>query len=296
MGTIQEERNYDFLPLLAEKEEYNNYGEKIKGTLELEIEAYEDIHIGTGQYIQKDNRFAKECYKDIDGNACIPASSLKGAVRNISACVSKSCLDSADGKCLSRKKQEKRNRKENTPYRKIEKPCITCCTYGLDSYASRIIFSECKSTSSDFLIKKINQPYTPSKTEDGPKLYKNEVKNEEIEDNLEVEVMKKGTIFSCRLIIKEITIEQLKLLLFSLGLDESFEFKVGGFKGQGYGKVKIKAKAYNLSDSKGRKHIIQGSLKEFASTYYTECKDEKCTNVMNKMRTIMKPKVVEYEG
>lgn len=66
-----------------------------------------------------------------------------------------------------------------------------------------------------------------------------------------VQVVKKGAVFTGKVFFKRLTEEQLSLLMFSLGLDDNEDntiaLKIGGFKNEGIGEVQVTCDKFECS-------------------------------------------------
>ncbi len=229
------EKVYDFVPL-AEKRFYNkNDIQQYNGYIDAEIICETAIHIGSG-YKELDKKSNFLVYKTIryDGKPIIPGSSLKGVVRQIAEAASCSCARDFK-KCGT---------------------CIVCDMFGSMGRASKIIFPDFISDNAELDIIECNQQFSPANSKkDCYKFYKVNDKAYDYnitENSVQVEVIKYDSVFKGRIHFKKLTEEQLSLLMFSLGLnntkDEQINLKIGGFKNSDIGEVHINITGFNVED------------------------------------------------
>lgn len=275
---------------------YEGKGE-ISGELKLKITAVDNLYIGSGFSEYKTTGFCLETMK-FENTLIIPGSSLKGAVRGIASAISGGCIKPEKDvflpekieniKCYAIKKDDK-----------IEsEKCIVCDVFGMISYASKVSFSDFVSEGLNTQEEKINQQFSPNvkspKYKDesnryhkGYKFYKNDCEEYSLDEKLNVETVKKGTVFEGKISFKRLETEQLQLLLFSLGLDESFNMKIGGFKNDGYGQIKTEAISFKIN---GDGNIKEENVKKYVNKY-TQGYGEKYSASIQKLREILKPEM-----
>jgi len=227
-----------------------------KGYIDIVITCVDNLYIGSG-FSKLNNNNNNQLYNETikHGNEyIISGSSFKGAIRNIASAVSEACLPKLDKEEKNKvtileenidcKVRFDRNAKE---YKK--KLCIVCDMFGAMGYASKIIIPDFKVKTADTEGLELNVQHGPEindkyKNKDGSskgyKFYKTYCEKYDDTSQVRVNTVKKGSEFSGRIYFSNITEYQLSLLLFSMGIDESFDIKLGGYKNDGLGHVKIK--------------------------------------------------------
>jgi CRISPR/Cas system CSM-associated protein Csm3 (group 7 of RAMP superfamily) len=69
----------------------------------------------------------------------------------------------------------------------------------------------------------------------GYKLYPTECETFDGNPDLQIEVVPPDTEFCGRIYFERLSDDELKLLMFALGMDDSFDIKLGGFRAEGLG-------------------------------------------------------------
>ena len=236
--------NYDFVSFGQSQIYIGDYSGKkpkknIKGHIDITIICLDNVYIGSGFFSSRNKSICNEPIK-FRNDCIIPGSSFKGALRNIASAVSEACLP---------KFKKKEDKKPNNNECNDKQRCIVCDMFGTVNYASRLIIPDFKAEKADTEILELNVQYGPNpknkkyKNEDGLskgyKFYKTYCEKYNDDKKIEVNTVKKGSKFTGRIYFSNISKEQLSLLLFSMGIDGSFNMKIGGFKNQGLGRIKI---------------------------------------------------------
>ncbi len=278
MSEIKEKTENCFGVKCAEREDYAENG-RISGYMELEIHCLTDLHIGNSSVKSMDNSLIKTVVK-CDEKPIIPGSSLKGCVRAISAAVSHSCLQDQKSDNLGQHKKCSVSYDKETK-KLVKNVCMTCSIFGTMGYASRVEFSEFYP---DKDVKLVNISKAASHSGKGePKkrmFYRTGIYNPLTESmeayttncpqdaTIKIEAIPKDTNFYGKIFFRNLTEEQISLLMFSLGLDETVDLLIGGFKYDGMGKIKISVVhwEYNLGKEPA----------ELAKNYenLTDCKEQ----------------------
>ncbi|MGN0593583.1 MAG: RAMP superfamily CRISPR-associated protein [Hominimerdicola sp.] len=269
--------NYKFIPIKTPAKFYTvSESEKTNcGYIDIICHAVTDLHIGSGSFGIVDGKFAKLTEK-VNGRFVIPGSSMKGCVRNIARIVSDGCVKLNAKDDL----QHKADRNINC---KPDKHCIVCDIFGLLGQKSRVFFDDliapAATKSKTFTVQ---EGHSPHKCE-GFKLYPT-VPDNDIEPvrNLMIEAVPSCAVFSGRVYFERLSQDELELLLFALGLDESFDLKIGGFK---YDKL---GECYIVCD----KLVINGkehkNAKQIAENYANNY-GKKFSENINELRNILEP-------
>lgn len=243
------------------------------GYVALRLTCRTDIYIGSGFSVMPENS-NQLVYQTMlyDGKPVIPGSSLKGVVRNIASAASNGCLPQlprSKGGSPARYPRGINNIKCSSK----NGFCIVCDMFGAMSKGSKVIFSDMYSENAKTEIKKYNAQYGPKAvytendgTAKGYKFYYTGDNKYEMQSKVNVQVVKKGAVFTGKVFFKKLTEEQLSLLMFSLGLDDSKDntiaLKIGGFKNEGIGEVQVTCIKFECSGNMNK------TPSELAYNYY----------------------------
>lgn len=293
--------NFDFVlfnpPSFYEKK--GGGSGELSGELKLKITTVDNLYIGSGFSEDKTTGFCLETMK-FENTLIIPGSSLKGAVRKISSAISGGCIKEERNVRIPEKISNIKCYAKNIEKQIKSEKCIVCDMFGMISkvsYASKISFSDFVSEGLNTQEEKINQQFSPNiespkyKDENnkhkGYKFYKNDCEEYSLSEKVNVETVKRDTVFEGKITFKKLEKEQLQLLLFSLGLDESFNMKIGGFKNDGYGQIKTEAISFKINEDG---NIKEENVKSYAENY-TKGYGKKFITSIQKLREILKPKM-----
>lgn len=305
MNDVKYFGNYDFVPYHKPKY-YTPSEQNLSGYIELKLECLTDTYIGSGfcGYCIHNNKsgLVRELVK-YDGKPTIPGSSLKGAVRTVASTVSDGCLPSP----TTEKDKSHIIFKENIPFKPISckveydknkkeytiNTCIICSMFGTMGLGSKVDFGDFTADSSvSTSITRLEQQFSPHASEgkynsagqgksSGYKFYKTVCRTSNENKDIYVEVINKGSVFKGRIFFKNLSEKQLELLMFSLGLDNSFTPKIGGWKNSGLGAIRLSVDNFKLN-SKNK------SAKEYAAAYEKNV-DNDCRERIEKLREILSP-------
>lgn len=249
--------NSDFVSFGKPKYYIDDYKgvKSVKGYIDIVITCIDNLYIGSGFSTLNDNQLYNETIK-YGNEYIIPGSSFKGAIRNIASAVSEACLPKLNEnvKIIKNKNGEYLPRFHVKGYDKdqecnAQQRCIVCDMFGAMGYASRLIIPDFKVEKAETKVLKLNVQHGPEISErymnkdgssKGYKFYKTHCKKYTGTSQVRVNTVEKGSKFSGRIYFSNITEYQLSLLLFSMGIDGSFDIKLGGYKNDGLGHVKIK--------------------------------------------------------
>lgn len=266
-----------------EKEYQGKKEKEYRGSIDLEIICCTDIYIGSGFSYMPENS-SEFVYRSVmfDGKPIIPGSSLKGVVRNMASAASNGCIPSVKAEQLP---------SGITPIKCSRGDfCIVCDMFGTMGKGSKVIFSDMHSDNAVLQIRKMNAQYTPKNayTDDngvslGYKFYYTGENHYEMPNKVNVQVVKKGAVFKGRVHFKKLTEEQLSLLMFSLGLDETegwdIHLKIGGFKNEGIGEVQVRAAAFSCEGMKKTPSALAAQYFDMP-TANTEAIDKICCEIL----------------
>lgn len=295
-NTTAQPDNYDFVPFPSSVN--NTYVNDIQnrrgpnsGYAEIEITTVDNLYIGSGfSHYESGKGILSETQK------IIPASSLKGAVRQVARAVSDGCIPQDKIAVPVFKGDGSRIIKPD--YRKIKYPvfdannrriynlrkgfnmnpisvfllneqrkvcsinwdkykkkqeinlCIVCDMFGRMSIGSKVRFTDFKAEECSTESVDVTSQFSPDTAAEkywerkngrilykGYKFYKTVCENRS--GNLQsISAIKKNVAFKGRVYFSNLTDEQLKLLLFSLGIGGNIFLKLGGYKADGLGTVK----------------------------------------------------------
>lgn len=246
------ECNYDFVPFNTP----NYYKQSNKGNLtgyaELKFITQGNLYIGSGFSDETKGTFVLQTIKDYDNKPIIPASSLKGAIRNVCSAVSDGCLHIDKKNQRSMPYSEVKcsaHRDKDTKELKI-KCCIVCDMFGMigkgGSLASKVSFIDFKSEKYSLGTDLVNQQYSPNSNNSkykngskfkGYKFYYTDCNVKKSQNLVRVEYVKPHSEFIGKVFFKNLTKDELQLLLFACGADGYINLKIGGFKNDGFGEV-----------------------------------------------------------
>lgn len=280
-------RNSDIVALNG-PEYYLNKKADLNGYIDLEVTAIDDLYIGSGfvNYSNKGNYYETIKY---DNKPIIPGSSLKGCIRHIANIVSDGCV--ADVNTLFKNKKYKN--KYRFELREIRcstsNMCIICDMFGMKGRKSKVIFSDLVSDNAQLKKINLNTQFSPgvgnefyhdNKTLRGYKLYKTECEHYKGKSTNFVEVVKSGAIFKGKIIYYDLTETELNLLCYSLGLGAHFNPKIGGYKNDGLGQVKIRGTLF-----------VNGKIVnacDYANAYKNYCYERNISDALDKVEEILK--------
>lgn len=281
MDVIEKSKNC-FGVECAGRRAYTESG-SISGYMELKITCLNDLHIGDGSVNSVDNSFIKTVVKN-NGVPVIPGSSLKGCVRAIAAAVSHSCLRDQKSKKIDSERPKKCSVYYNNEIKKMVKNiCITCSLFGTMGYASKVDFSEFVPNPDKKVQLIALSKATPHSGKGEPekrmfyRTRKENSNNKKMEPydtevqkikTIKIEAVSKDTNFYGKIFFRNLTEEQLSLLMFSLGLDETVDLKIGGFKYDGMGKIKITVNKYKYNHDNTPVQLARNYEK------LTDCKEQ----------------------
>lgn len=231
----------------------------------IKISSLTDIYIGSGykDFKGTSSYLVSETIK-LNGKPVIPGSSFKGAVRAIARAASNSCRP-------NKPKPNKPNRPNNNDKScETDNHCIVCDIFGMMGMSSKVIFPEFKAEPNfKITVKELNSQFDPKANEDGSKgykFYKTGDNNYKMTSKIRVEVICKGSSFTGRIYFSNLTKEELALLSYSLALNsndnQQINMKIGGFKNEGMGEVKISVTEFKVNKE------LKISLDKLAADYY----------------------------
>ncbi len=228
---------FDFVDFLKPTP-FNEKG-ALTGKLKICIKTLTPIFIGSGSE-DTDGEMLFKSFQRCRGVPVIPGSTLKGVLRTVSQAVSYSCAE------VSKAIQN------DLPYFTGNCNCIVCKTYGKMGLKGVVEFGDMvlKEGSTSVIriplqmnpnVRKKDVYYRNDKLR-GIKFYRHGeyklLKNVQIP----VEAVEDEGTFEGEIIFHDLHPEQLELICYSLGLDGSFQLKIGGNKSGFFGSCKVEVK------------------------------------------------------
>ncbi|WP_416175486.1 RAMP superfamily CRISPR-associated protein [Clostridium sp.] len=262
---------YDFVPFLESKA-YNKRG-NLEGKINLKLETLTPVHVSSGKYNVDDDKVVYKVNMRNNGNVVIPATSIKGCIRNIAEAVSYSCTQGFDKKI---------NKDKISVNKKDYNNCIICNMFGAMGAKSKVRFSDFKMESGKTQILSLPKSFDPKPESKfyydengkykGYKFYKHGINGIQIQGSIPYEYISSGSQFTGDVMYENLTEEQLELLCFSLGLSGDISPKIGYGKTFLYGSVR-----FYSEDEK---------WKDIAETYKNN-KDKKISENITKLIKIL---------
>lgn len=214
------------------------------GYIDLTVTAVDRLFIGSG-FIDTDKDGIFKCTdKTAEGYAFIPGSSLKGCVRYLARILSDGCLDDPQ--------RAYRGRSLSYPFElikcKADKRCIICDMFGMMGRRSKIDFEDLICTTPAFEKTTVNAQFSPNISSNkyhdrgelyGYKLYMNKCEPYPSKQKDRIEAVAAGCVFTGRVYFRDLTDSELELLCYSLGLGGDIDPKLGGYRNEGLGQVRI---------------------------------------------------------
>lgn len=245
--TDRKTSNYEFVPLLENKEQITEGSEPVyEGKLRLKLHALSPVYIGSGQEILIEKRLCRATLRNGAGIPIITGSSMKGTVRTIAQAVSYSAQKCVGTPSL---KQEGSKYELDTPKQPVKCMCMVCSMFGSMGFAGRVSFSDFAASASDTEIINVPKPYSQNilkvkhryfsgyKPKGIKFYYSGDWRS--VSGDLPTECIKAGTDFIGEVVFNGITKHHLELLCFSLGLDGSFPLRAGGNKAGYFGLLNV---------------------------------------------------------
>jgi CRISPR/Cas system CSM-associated protein Csm3 (group 7 of RAMP superfamily) len=256
---------FDFVPFTGKTDKQNRPGHdsfrlqaSVSGELLFEMMVETPLHISSGNYaltedlgIQAKN-VVRDLYKvTVQGQTlpAVPGSTLKGAARAIVEAVTNSCVGVTQERELPR-----------GVVRGCRPPtlCPACGIFGAMSRLGRVSFSDAvvDLRQADAAIARMPALYRPRPRQGriykdsarmfkGRKFYYHGLPAKHREGAF-IEVLTPGTRLTGQVGFSSLEEGELGVLLFALGLDNSFQLAVGGGKPVAMGRIKIKAQELRL--------------------------------------------------
>lgn len=249
------------------------------GRLILHLRAVTPVHVGAGEYTLDSSGRPVQAFVRSRGVPVIPGSTVKGAVRSLAEAVSLSCNPLGEPRDRCPKTVDKQ-----------ELACAACRLFGYagprSSLRSRVRFGDCTldgwPASGGLEVVTLPQPF-PARGR-GIHLRKFYRHVPLRAGPFPVEAVQAGATFTGEVWFLNLSLEELRLLAFSLGLDGSFHHKIGFAKSAGLGSVAISVSevAFRLAP-RGEKPDLAGLAREYGAA------DGRVGQAVRKVREILVP-------
>ncbi len=270
------------------------------GYLDLEIVTVDPLFIGSGMsQLEKDDIYAETMHEN--GRLLIPGSSLKGAVRQLCRAMSRSCIPDAKEVRKVGKFEEKRVTKIPSDFvldckASDQKLCIVCDMFGRLSAASKVRFTDFYAEGDGMVPLYVPQQFSPDKSKSsylyndvhrGYKFYNTHCQKRSAAKSIAIKAAGKGTSFFGRVYFKDLHERELQLLLFGLTQSRLFDLKLGGYKADGLGTVKLYCSQFVLNGES----VGADAAEDYAMAYeqYVD-QDKDLPDLLDDLIEILKPK------
>ena len=230
----------------------------LAGELAYTLTVQTPLHISSGNYALTEDlglqakNVVRDLYKvTVNGQKvpAVPGSTLKGAARAVVEAVTASCIGVTR---VSRRELPREASRSCRP----PQLCPACGLFGAMNRQSRLTFSDAVFTSGDAAIARMPAMYRPRPGQGrayrdrvqqfkGRKFYYHG-KPQPHREGTYIEVLKPGTVLHGRITFTGLDEAELGLLLFALGLDNSFQLALGGGKPVAMGRVVVTAVSLTL--------------------------------------------------
>lgn len=298
---------YNFVSLgeVVEREE-RKLG-KNSGKLKCILVNYSPIF--TGGEKNKSKKHTTELFLEDNLNYIIPASSIKGEIRNIIEAITHSCIRSKSDKIPNEFKE----------CTNIKKLCFACRLFGAtvedSAYSGRVFFTDAKLPKSKGKFVKITLKHLMSPNENLKRYYLNtqnkirgrkfywhhtdKIKKSDYsvykgESKLTVNILESMKEFSFEVEFKNLTDIELGMLIYSLELEKELLHKIGRGKALGLGSCKITIKSFELDgENKYDFSSFIPKMKKMDKKIYLDRIEElylKNNSQMEQLRVILKEK------
>lgn len=239
---LEEERGYGWVrppaPVELRPLDPNGHGlirrDAFTGRLRLCLTALTPLHVGAGEYVPDSSGRPVQALARTGGQPVIPGSTIKGMVRSLAEAVSHSCNPLERGSRCPQKDREKGE----------FRACPACQLFGFigaRSLRGRVRFSDFVldgPAAGQVEILGLPQPFPAvARSPDLRKVYRHAL--EPRSGPLPVETVRAGARFSGDIWMENLSQDELAHLAFALGLDGSFQHKVGFGKSAGYGSAAL---------------------------------------------------------
>lgn len=252
---------YFFVPCPVRKKYEPDNEKKYSGFINLRIKCITDLHIGSGYRDFKNSSVLVQETVKFDGKPIIPGSTLKGTVRGLARAISSSCK--SDRECSIRYDKFTKTNVVNT--------CITCDMFGIMGKSSKVIFTDFMPEDNvQVTVQKLNMQFGPNVNKDekeGFKFYETLPNPYNSSSKTEAELISAGASFTGKVFFRELTEEELSLLMYSLSLNKAecrgINLKTGGFKNEGKGEIKAETIDFKVNNG------MKKTPEELAENYNT---------------------------
>ncbi len=226
----------------------------LTGKIKLQIQVMSDyLFSGSGNYdFRKDDKLVYYTFFRSSNKLTIPGTSVKGSVRSVAEAISNSCVSHMAGrKKVGRNKYKDDEKKyfsrndSRLACNNYIQLCPTCSIFGTTDYSGKIGFldaSPLKNVKTE--IVKIGELFSPKIVKKQRKFYQNKKFNPignliPEKQHRFVEAVKKDSKFVTWMKFQNLSKNELSLILYSMGIKQDYNIKIGGAKPRCFGTVEI---------------------------------------------------------
>ena len=233
---------------------------KVIGT----ITALSPIYIGSGVIdIGQDVELIKTVVRT-GGNAVIPGSSLKGAIRSVVEAISESCI------CKVSRDTRYAMPRDFSECRQKDRLCVSCRMFGAMGFQSNIAIQDAPRIEGQIVTKYVPELYRPRQQRGirhipGRKFYKH---GEVAIGETPVEACEKGSKFRFVVQVDNLTQAECGLFLTALGHHTAhpFKIKIGGAKPACFGSIDIEIDEVQVEEQNQQRYLDWSIQAESART------------------------------
>lgn len=260
------------------------------GVISLNIKVVDDLYIGSGT-VDFDSRTGLSTKTMIEnGHAVIPGSSVKGAIRHVARAISEGCIENSDARLKLAPKQRGRC---NVGPKQTLNVCIVCDMFGMMGLGSKIAVSDFTAEKCTIVQRKVPAQFSPHPDKPcylendrhiGYKFYYTICDSRDMLQHFDtIYAVKAGTVFTGEIRFTGLKLDELRLLMHSLGIGGTyFSHKLGGYRADGFGTVNFICTGFILN---GKESTPKQAI-DYACQYVDHCSDD-CYEQLKELRNIM---------
>ena len=266
-GSQPQNDSSSFVPCLPTDAQYmlrkNRRGaaHRLSCRLSVTLVTVSPLFIGSGTQVTEQTEDGPHIVRQTlteNGRAVIPGSGLRGAVRQICRAVSHSCMPPERGlrlqlppgtlrACIPQKEPP------------ADTGCIVCDLFGKPGWASKVSFGDLVSAADPPTVR-IRMPRQRAALQENAgqsgfyayKFYRTDTASAENPDGERIRAAGCGVTFTGEIICRNLSEEELDLLLFALGQSHAIALKLGAFRNAGLGTVRLSLTSDEISDIAAR--------------------------------------------
>lgn len=206
--------------------------DRISGSIRLALRTIDPVRVGQGSYEPRPPRALVQDVISRNGVPILPGSSLKGVVRSL--------LEAIYGGC--------------DPSDPCHPPCVACSLFGfvggrdreMSEFMGRVGIEDAlplDAAAAAPVILKVPRAFAPRRRV-GRRIYGPAPAG--VEPTVAVLAVPRGVVFETRVVVRNVSNEELGQVLRSAGADATFAPRVGGGKFYGFGRVAVRAREAHL--------------------------------------------------